>query len=196
MPWYSPRPSPWLVAAVRRRWIPSGSRVLDVGCGSGSNVLWLAKRGYRASGVDIAPTVVAIARERVRQAGVAAELRVANATALPFASGAFGAVIDSGCFHSLPRRSRDRYAQEVYRVLRPHSPFLLTWIPREVRTRTGPPHRPSLAEVASVFEPGFVFAAVERFDPGSPGGWLVLGERFGRCTALLRRRSGRQPAPW
>lgn len=196
MPWHSPRPSPWVVRAVREHWIPRGTSVLDVGCGSGSNSLWLERQGYRAVGIDISPTIVSVASARARRAGLSAEFRVANAAALPFRSGQFGAALDTGCFHSLPVRLRERYARGIARVLRRGSPLLLTWIPREVRSSMGPPHRPALAEVASVFEPGFLFAEVERHAAGSRSGWKVSGERFARCTALLIRRQGRQPAPW
>ena len=143
MPWYSPRPSPWLVRAVREQWIPRGTSVLDVGCGSGSNTLWLRRQGFRSVGIDISPTVIAVAMARARRAGLAAEFRTANAAALPFRTGAFGAALDTGCFHSLPVRLRQRYAREIARVLRTGCPLLLTWIPREVRSSVGPPHRPA-----------------------------------------------------
>jgi SAM-dependent methyltransferase len=195
MPWYSPRPSPWLVRAVRRGHIARRSSVLDNGCGTGTNVLWLAQHGFRVSGVDVSPTAIRIAGERVRRAGVAADLRVASADDLPFRSRSFDAALDTGLFHALPLRLRGRYAKEVARVVRPDGRFLLTWIPREVRTSLGPPHRPSLAEVAAVFEPAFVFAQTEWHAAGSPEGWKVLDQRFGRSTALLVRRRGRQPPP-
>jgi SAM-dependent methyltransferase len=196
MPWYSPRPSPWLQRAVRERWIPRGASVLDVGCGSGSNTIWLKRQGFRSVGIDISPTVIAVANARARRAGVPADFRMANAASLPFRNGEFGAALDTGCFHSLPVRLRWRYARGIARVLRTGSPFLLTWIPREVRSSVGPPHRPALAEIASVLEPWFLFVDVERHDTGSRSGWKVNGERFARCTALLIRRRGRQPPPW
>ncbi len=196
MPWFSPHPSPWLVRAVRERWIPRAASVLDIGCGAGTNVIWLRKQGLRASGVDLSSTAIAIASARARRSGVRADFRVADAARLPYPSGAFSAALDTGCFHSLPMRSRASYSQEVYRVLRAGSPFLLTWIPREVRSEIGPPHRPSLAETASVFEPRFLFSIVDYQATGSPRGWKVCGEPFGRCTALLRRRRGRQPPAW
>jgi SAM-dependent methyltransferase len=195
MPWYSPRPSPWLVHAVRSRTFPRGCTVLDIGCGTGSNVIWLGRRGFDAAGIDISPTAIAVASERARRARVSLDLRVASATALPFRDGCFRAALDSGCFHSLPLRARAAYAGEVARVLRPGAPFLLTWVPREALDPVGPAHRPSLAETAAVFEPGFVFARVESHGSGSPGGWKVKGTRLGRSTALLVRRRDAQPPP-
>lgn len=193
LPWYSPRPSPWLVNAVRKRWIEPGSAVLDVGCGTGSNVLWLGRNGFRASGVDIAPSAVASAIARAKRAGVNVSFQVADAVALPFPRGAFDAALDSGCFHSLPRRSREEYANEMARVLRPKGSFLVTWVAREETGNVGPAHRPSLAEAAGVFEPRFIFVSTEFHDPRSRRGWRVSGSSLARYTAFLVRRDSRQP---
>jgi SAM-dependent methyltransferase len=193
MPWYSSRPSPWVVRAVRRKEFRPRGRVLDAGCGTGTTLLWLGLHGFRASGFDVSPTAIGIAASRARRARVDLDLRVARADRLPFARGRFDAAIDTGCFHSIPLRSRVAYAREMARVVRPNGRFLLTWIPREVQTSLGPPHRPSLTEVTSVFEPWFVFERVEGYASGSPQGWKVLRHRVGRCTALLVRRRGRSP---
>jgi SAM-dependent methyltransferase len=59
--------------------------VLDLGCGTGQNLIPLARRGARTIGMDISPELVALARQRVQDAGVKADLRVASAyeTGLP-----------------------------------------------------------------------------------------------------------------
>jgi SAM-dependent methyltransferase len=196
MPWYSSKPSPWLVRATHDEYFLPASSILDVGCGTGTNVLWLARRGFRTFGVDISPTAIAIASRRAQRGKVMADFRVASADRLPFGRRSFDGALDAGCFHSLPFRLRAPYARELSRVLRPDARFLLTWIPREVRTRLGPPHRPSLEETAAVFEPWFVFAKVHWFASGTPDGWKVFRERLGRCTALLVRRRTRQPGPY
>lgn len=195
LPWYSPRPSPWLVHAVEEHWLRPGSTVLDVGCGAGSNVIWLGKHGFRAFGVDIAPGAIAAAKARARKVHVDVSFQVADAVALPFLQGAFTAALDTGCFHSLPIRLRQDYVEEVSRVLRPESPFLLTWVAREETGWQGPPHRPSLAEIASAFEPRFVFATTQFHAPRSRGGWSHPGGSLARYTACLIRRRGHQPPP-
>jgi methyl halide transferase len=195
MPWFSARPSPWLVRAVRTNRLRAPASLLDVGCGTGTNSLWLARQGFRVTGVDVSPTAIGLAASRTRHAGVGVDLRVASADRLPFPKGSFDAALDTGCFHSLLVRHRAPYAKELARVLRPGARFLLTWIPREVQDSLGPPHRPSLSEVAAVFEPGFVFVEVDWFASGTPEAWKVLRRRLGRCTALLVRRRSRQPPP-
>jgi len=195
MPWFSHQPSPWVVRSIREQRLPRGSRVLDVGCGTGSTVLWLIRHGFHVSGLDVSPTAIEIATSRARREGLQVDLHVASVDRIPFNRGEFDFAIDTGCFHSIPLRLREPYAKEIARVVRPGGHLLLTWIPREVRTALGPPHRPSLAETASVFEPGFVFAEVHWYASGSPEGWKVYRERIGRCTSLLVRRRGRQPPP-
>ncbi len=195
LPWYSAGPSPWLVDAVRTRWIRPGSTVLDVGCGTGSNVLWLARHGFRASGVDIAAGAIAVAEARAKAARVAVSFYVADAVALPFPRGAFTAALDSGCFHSLPVPLRPTYAAGIARILAPGGRFLLTWVGREETRKLGPPHRPSLAETASVFEPRFVFTKTEFHSSRSPRGWQVTRTTLARYTAWLTPRRGQQPPP-
>jgi len=193
LPWFSKDPSPWLVRAVKQKWIPPGAAVLDVGCGAGTNVLWLARRGFRAYGVDISPGAIAAARARAKEAGLRVTLREGDATDLPFAGGEFTAAIDSGCFHTLPIEMRGDYADELHRVVRPGGTFLLIWIGREETRPMGPAHRPSLAEVTAALEPLFIFESTEFHGPNSEGGWSTPGGSLGVYTARLTRRTEPQP---
>lgn len=195
LPWYSAQPSPWLVHAVENGWIDPGGIVLDVGCGAGSNVLWLGKQGFHAYGVDIAPAAIAAAERRAKAAHLDVSFRVADAVGLPFPRQTFSAVVDSGCFHTLPIVLRPTYADEIARVLRPEGTFLLAWIGREETGWQGPPHRPSLSEIASVFESQFVFVSTQFHTPrAGPRRWYSGGSLAGYTACLVRRR-GRQPPP-
>jgi cyclopropane fatty-acyl-phospholipid synthase-like methyltransferase len=60
--------------------LPSGSRILDVGCGTGRHAVELARRGYRVTGVDISAGMLAEAEKAARKAGVEVELIHADAT--------------------------------------------------------------------------------------------------------------------
>ena len=53
--------------------LPSGSLILDVGCGTGRHSIEFAKRGYRVTGVDISGGMLAIAQKNARKAGVTVE---------------------------------------------------------------------------------------------------------------------------
>jgi SAM-dependent methyltransferase len=56
---------------VFERFVPAGSRVLDLGCGTGSDVEHFARRGDRVTAVDWSPAMVAETERRVRAAGLA-----------------------------------------------------------------------------------------------------------------------------
>ena len=79
-------PSPWL-----KRWshlVPAGAPVLDVACGHGRHMKWLASRGHSVTGVDRSPEAVAAARS----AGDAVEADIENGP-WPFAERTFGGVV-------------------------------------------------------------------------------------------------------
>jgi len=186
LPWYDPGPSPQVARAVEERFLPPGAAVLDVGCGAGSNVLFLARKGLESHGVDLSPGAIRSATDRARSEGVSVDLRVGDVLDLDFPSARFGGVIDNGCFHTLPVRRRPQYAREIARVLAPGGAFVLSWIGREETRARGPPHRPSLEEVSRALEERFLFVRTE---------FHVRLEEGGPCIydAWLTRRRTRQP---
>jgi SAM-dependent methyltransferase len=188
LPWYSPRPYYWVVRAVRERWFRPGTRVLDVGCGAGTNSIFLARAGFRVHGVDLAPSAVAVARRRAKRAGVAIDFQAADALHLPFPPASFGGAIDVGCFHTFDPPLRSALARELARILRPGARYALSWIAREHSGPIGPPHRPGLDEVTKALEDRFLFLRCE-FHSG--------GKRTGpsHFAALLERRTRPRPLP-
>ena len=75
-------------------------RAIDIGCGTGTNVITLAKAGWQVTGVDFVPRAIKMAKRKVKQAGIEAELYVRDASNLEGISGPFDLVLDIGCFHS------------------------------------------------------------------------------------------------
>jgi len=193
LPWYSPQPARWLVEAVSQAWVRPPGPILDIGCGAGSNALWLSHHGFRVTGLDLAPVAIAVARRRASRAKSSALFAQGSILSVPYRDATFGSALDSGCFHSLPIADRTRYAKEVARLVRPAGSLLVTWIAREETGEYGPPHRPSLEEVVSVLEPHFVFERTEFADKRSTRAWTAMGHRLSRYTALLTRRRSAQP---
>lgn len=179
LPWFDPDPSPQVVRAVDERFLPPRAAVLDVGCGAGSNVLYLARMGFESHGVDLSPDAIRAATQRAHEEGLDVDLRVGDVLDLPFPRGRFAGAIDNGCFHTLPVRRRPDYAGELARVLRPGGVFVLSWIGREHTGAQGPSHRPSLAEVTAALEQQFLFvrsefhSAAQRQGPAVYDAWLV-----------------------
>ncbi|PSL18945.1 class I SAM-dependent methyltransferase [Shimia abyssi] len=93
-----------------------GQKGLDIGCGEGSNTRQLAKLGARMTGIDVAPTFVAHARQAEATAPLGMDYEVADATALPFADGVFDFAV---AFMSLMDvADQESAVKEAYRVIR------------------------------------------------------------------------------
>lgn len=114
-----------LVTAVAAGLIPTGARALDIGCGAGSEVVFLAEQGFRAIGVDSSRQAIEIARAKAAEARVDAEFHHADATLLPVPDQSIDFASDRGCLHVISQESRRQYARELHRVLKPGARFLL-----------------------------------------------------------------------
>ena len=101
----------------RRLFVPRGSRLLDVACGSGQLALIASRNGIIATGIDIAENQVERARERARVERLGAQFRVADAEALPFADASFDFVTSIVGAMFAPRP--EVVAAELLRVCRP-----------------------------------------------------------------------------
>lgn len=101
---------------------PAG-RALDLGCGTGTNVITLAKAGWSVTGVDFASRAIGLARKKVRAAKVQAELRVGDVTRLDGIENPFDLALDIGCFHNMADHAA--YLRELDRVLAPGGFWLM-----------------------------------------------------------------------
>src|SRR4030095_14298022 len=109
LPWdasYHDGPAPWDIGqpqpAVGRLAAAGGftGAVLDAGCGTGENALYLAAQGLSVLGVDVAETALAIARDKAGIRGIDVEFAVADALHLERLGRTFETVLDSGLFHT------------------------------------------------------------------------------------------------
>ncbi len=102
-------------------------RFLEIGCGGGANLIWLAHRGLRVAGVDISRTALDLARRSLERAGTgdrAIGLAEASAGAVPFADSTFDGIVEACVFQHLPRTEREAAFAEVHRLLRPSGVFV------------------------------------------------------------------------
>ncbi len=104
-------------AFARRLAIPNGARVLDVATGTGNLAIPLARSGAIITGVDIAPNLVAQARERAAAENLTVSFDEGDAEELPYADGAFDAVVSMFGAMFAPRPAL--VVAEFARVLRP-----------------------------------------------------------------------------
>jgi ubiquinone/menaquinone biosynthesis C-methylase UbiE len=102
---------------------PPGNAI-DIGCGTGTNVITLAQSDWKVTGVDFAPHAIKIAKHKLRRGGIRAELVVRDATNLNGITGPFDLALDIGCFHGLRGKKAD-YLSELDRILAPGGHWLM-----------------------------------------------------------------------
>jgi ubiquinone/menaquinone biosynthesis C-methylase UbiE len=94
-----------------------GKRLLEIGVGAGTDFVRFARAGAISSGVDLTEHAIELVRRRLELEGLEADLRVADAEALPFEDGTFDRVYSWGVLHHTPDTGRS--VREAIRVLGP-----------------------------------------------------------------------------
>lgn len=111
-------------------------RALDLGCGTGTNAIYLAQHGFEVTGVDFTAQAIHTARHKAQAAAVEVEFRAADV----MAPGAFGKpfdlILDIGCLHGIDPYGRVRYADNLVRWSHQGTIYLVyAFFPRSTRVR-------------------------------------------------------------
>lgn len=128
--------APWDSAGVRddlRSLLDTGTvsptthpRAIDLGCGTGANVVYLATEGFEAWGVDFSE--VALRKAAARRAEASVECRFVHgdltADSIPGVDGSFDLIVDFGTLDDLRGEARERMVGTIDRLARPGSRFL------------------------------------------------------------------------
>lgn len=120
-PWDTGISPPELLDYIEK--YPAG-KAIDVGCGTGTNVITLVRAGWQVTGVDFVPRAIQMAKRKARKAGVEAKFLVRDATDLKGIHGPFDLALDIGCFHSLAEQKKG-YLSELERILAPGGHWLM-----------------------------------------------------------------------
>ena len=113
---------PELLDFIRSR--PPG-RALDLGCGTGTNVVTLAQHGWQATGVDFVHSAIRTARRKARLSNVQAKFYTGDVTRLDYLNTPFDLILDIGCFHALSAAQQSIYLQNIQRLLSVQGTYLL-----------------------------------------------------------------------
>ena len=95
----------------------AGKRLLEVGCGMGTDLLQFARGGANVTGVDLTPRSVETSRHHLELYGQSGDFALSDAENLPFTDQSFDVVYSNGVLHHTPDTARA--IGEVHRVLRP-----------------------------------------------------------------------------
>lgn len=162
-PWDIGRPQ----SAIRSLFETDGESfegpILDLGCGTGENSLFLADRGYSVLGIDASPRAIAKAREKAETRDVAGEIgfRVQDALSLSDLDEEFGVVLDCGLFHVFDDETRRTYVSSLERVVEPNGRVVVLCFSDREPGEWGP-RRISEAELRRAFSDVWT---VETIDP-------------------------------
>lgn len=182
LPWDSGKEDVHLGEAIERHGIAAG-KALEIGCGTGTNTIWLARQGFEMIGLDLAQNAIAKAEAKVAEARVTCELLVGDFLVDEIPGGPFRFVYDRGVLHVFDTaEERSRFASRVAELLAPggmwHSLIGSTdGPPRD----TGPPRR-SATEIVAAVEPHFEIlelssTSFDREDHGHARAWLLVARR-------------------
>jgi len=159
-----------------------GKRVLEIGCGTGTNAVELAERGLDVTAVDLVAQAITAAREKARQAKVNVEFRVGDILN-DGVNGPYDILFDRGVYHALRRENLREFQSFLKRVTRPGTWWLsLAGNAKEQRNGEGPP---VVSEQEIREELGGLFEIVElreyRFTTNAnnfrPLAWSILMRR-------------------
>lgn len=110
-PWDSGIPPPELKELIEGPEARTAGKALDLGCGTGTNVLYMAQHGWDVTGIDFVPKALNAARAKAKAANLSPRLIQGDVTRLPELGigDGYSLVFDLGCLHSIPPGSRDSY---------------------------------------------------------------------------------------
>lgn len=94
-------------------------RVLELGCGAGNNIVFMAENGVDVSGIDISPTAVAFSKERLAKKGLYGDVVCGCFSKLPWPTSYFDLVVDRGALTCVSENKLRVALNEVNRVLAP-----------------------------------------------------------------------------
>ena len=102
-------------------------KALDLGCGTGTNALTLAKYGWQVLGIDFVPRAIQMARRKTNRAGFdeKVDFLIGDVLAPDLIQGKFDLILDIGCFHSFSGKDVNRYKNIVSSHLAPRGSLLL-----------------------------------------------------------------------
>jgi len=158
-------------------------KALEIGCGTGSNAIWLAQNGFDVTGIDFSPLAIEKAKEKSREKGVEILFFVKDFLKHEGKSADVEFIFDRGCFHSFETKDdRNTFAKNAsYHLKEQGCWFSLSGSADDLPRDTGPPMRSAL-DIVTAVEPYFeiLFLVSARFDSSR--------ENPARCWKCLMRK--------
>lgn len=142
IPWHREEPESFVVEVLKK--INKPGRALDIGCGTGSFSVYMAKQGFNVTGLDMFPRALEMGKERAQKENVSVNWVEADLFTWK-SQQKFDLILDSGCLHALVGGSLPRYKSQLNSWLAPGGDYVLghwgkkhalDWLPIGPRRRT------------------------------------------------------------
>jgi SAM-dependent methyltransferase len=180
------KPAPWdtgVPAEDLKKAVESGAvkpcRTVVLGCGSGTNAIYLASKGFDVTAIDVAPTALHLADAKAQQAGVRVNWVLGDVLAIPEFE-PFDFIFDRGCYHNVRYADAAGFVKSVCRLTHPGTKFLLLSLNRD-----GPPgvrEHHMRDDFGALFE--FEWLRDSQIRTGDDA-----GDRRGSWSVMLRRKA-------
>ncbi len=193
MPWDTGVPDHNLVSVVADGRILPG-KTLEIGCGTGTNSLWLSNGGFQVLGIDIAPTAIEMARSKA-EGRTNPDFRCMDFLEEDFSSDQFDFVLDRGTFHTFDAPEiRMDFAHRVADLLTPGGLWLSLIGSTEGPAREHGPPRRNARNIVDALEPVLEIAELRSSafgadNPAEDPAWMAWV-----CIARKRTEPAQPPS--
>ncbi len=192
-PWDTGRPDSHLISVVRDQPIPKG-RALEVGCGTGTNAIWLAQQGFAVTAIDVAAT--GLGQARAKAGAETCDFVLADFMELPAPAAPFDFAFDLGCFHVFAEpEQRSTFARQISNFVAADGLWLCV-AGNSDGGQLGPPARSALDIVCAV-EPHFEILSLATTQLNLPSAAQLEAMNFPTTmeyrgwSCLMRKRNTR-----
>jgi len=146
-------------------------RALDLGCGTGTNVITLAENGWQVEGIDYVGRAIKAARRKAKKRGLGdrVQFRVGDVLSSELYRGEYDLILDIGCFHSILIDKVDRYLLNIYSHLNSGG-SLLMYVHLNKNPVTG--HGATEASLKKLGEKLELVKRVDGEESDRPSAWL------------------------
>ncbi|MBY9004295.1 MAG: methyltransferase domain-containing protein [Candidatus Lokiarchaeota archaeon] len=149
-------------------------KILDVGCGTGANVIYLAKQGLDITGIDFSEMAIMKARDYAKKVGIEATFFVRDFFNLPKDEEKYDTIIDCGLYHSFSYKDKEMYAEVIESLLNPGGTLYMFCTNENFGS--GPKIVPK-EEIENRFKNPFIVNSIKKIRLkgaiGNMKGWLV-----------------------
>ena len=167
IPWHSDKPDQEFIVTIESEQLRP-CYVLDIGCGTGTDAIYLASKGFNVTAIDISHEAIKIAGGRAGKKDVSVNFITGDFLKVEFDNGSFDFINDRGCFHHMNPLHREDFATKVSRVLKNQGFYYLRcWSDKQERQRG--PYSISKNVICHIFSDSFDIGEINDFRFGGKG---------------------------